>query len=458
MPERIKIDPLVRIEGHMKADYTITGNLITDAKIAGTMYRGFENFLKNRHPFDAVRITQRICGVCHEVHGVVSCMAIEELYGIELPYNGVLLRELMLALSIISDHMIHFYQLMLPDYADFSSLAPKSGYFESNAKAKYIREKELTETLIDNYKNAIRVRGHIGEALAVIGAKTPFCHALLPGGITTKITPDKLLSLRSIINETYEFLTETMEPDVNLIAEYFPEYFDKGVTYGRYICGESFILKDQPQFVSGIFENGKQRELEPDMITEEISSTYINDKNEPDADKKGAYSWVKTPQYEKKSFETGPIARAVMKKSKLYFEMAKRHKTDPYKSSCMTRILARVSEAIEMAEYMRDMVGTYRLDGSTIHDPDLSAVVTGTGSAFSIASRGVLFHRTIVKEGKIDGYNIIVPSTWNFGPGIAEPGIVEKVLNGTKVGNEDSSIVAGRIVRSFDPCIACAVH
>lgn len=127
MPERIKVDPLTRIEGHMKADFSITDNKITNALIAGTMYRGFENFLKGRHPFDAVRITQRVCGVCHEVHGVARRMAVEDLYGIKLPYNGTLLREIILGLSIISDHLIHFYQLILPDYADFLLSHPNPG-------------------------------------------------------------------------------------------------------------------------------------------------------------------------------------------------------------------------------------------------------------------------------------------------------------------------------------------
>ncbi|PLX66587.1 MAG: hypothetical protein C0602_10970 [Denitrovibrio sp.] len=458
MAERIKVDPLTRIEGHMKADYSISDNKITGSKLAGTMYRGFESFLKGRHPFDAVRITQRVCGVCHEVHGVASCMAVEDLYRIQPPFNGSLLRDIILGLSIISDHMIHFYQLMVPDYVDFSALSKTSGYFSSSAKAKFITEKELTSNFIDNYKAAINMRGNLGEALASIGAKTPFCHALLPGGVTTSITPDKLLKIRSVVHDVYNFLTKTMKSDADILLDYFPEYRYKGISYGRFISADSFLMLDEPLFKGGVFSEGVLSALDTDMIAEVNTSTFITNENLPDPEKKNAYSWIKTPQYNGQSFETGPVARAVIKKSKTYFEMCARHKTDPYVSSVATRILSRASESIEIADYVSEILNRYRLNESTINNPDLSIMLTGEGTALSVASRGMLYHKTIVKDGKIEGYNMIVPSTWNFGPGIKEPGIVEGALNGSVIDKEDSSIVAGRIVRSFDPCVACAVH
>lgn len=458
MPGIIKVDPLTRIEGHLKAEYEVHNNVIENARVAGTMYRGFESFLKGRHPFDAVRITQRVCGVCHEVHGVASCKAVEKLYAMNLPYNGLLLRELILGLSIISDHILHFYQLLLPDYADFSFMAGKVGYMKSSLKAKMIREKELTKALADNYKEAVRVRGSIGEALAVIGGKTPFCHALLPGGVTSEITPDKLLKIRSVLNTVHDFLHECMEKDVHLLASYFGEYFSEGESYGRFICGESFVLKSSPLYRAGVYRDGRVEDVDVSQIMEDISKTYLDDKNIPAPSKKGAYSWIKTPTYGGSYFEVGPLARAVISGSKRYAEAVRRHGKKPNRSSVMNRIVARMTESQEMAGYMLDILGGYLINLSTINDPDLSLKVNGEGEAVSIASRGMLYHKLAVKDGKMIMYNMIVPSTWNFGPGGREPGVVEKALNGSRITREDSSVVAGRIIRSFDPCIACAVH
>jgi len=106
---KLKIDPLTRIEGHLKVNAVIENNIVKDAFISGQMYRGFERFLINRNPIDAARITQRVCGVCHEVHGVASVLALEELYKIEPPLNGKILRDILLGLHIITDHILPLY-------------------------------------------------------------------------------------------------------------------------------------------------------------------------------------------------------------------------------------------------------------------------------------------------------------------------------------------------------------
>jgi len=459
MSERIKLDPLTRIEGHLKLEFSVEGGTISDAKSIGTMYRGFENFLKGRHPFDAVRITQRVCGVCHEVHGVASCMALEKLYRLNPPVNGVILRDMILGLSIISDHILHFYQLMLPDYADFSKLSKSAHFLRDNKNAKLITAQTAGYEITDNYIKAIKTRSRIGEALAVIGAKTPFCHALLPGGVTTSITPDKLLKIRSVLSDVSDFLNETMKTDTDLLAVYFDEYFEKGVSPGRYICGSSFSVTGKNLYNAGVYADGKISEMDIQNISESISKTFLNSKNEPDAQKNGAYSWIKTPSYKGRLYEVGPIARMVVNDSRIYKDMMKSYGADYRVSSAMSRIAARAAESLEIVSHLQQILGEYTLNKSTITNPDLSVKPTGEGYAVSIASRGMLFHRVNSLDGRIVSYDLIVPSSWNFGPGTdAEQGIVESALNGTDTGREDRSVVAGRIVRSFDPCMACAVH
>ncbi|MBT4513342.1 MAG: nickel-dependent hydrogenase large subunit, partial [Chloroflexi bacterium] len=102
---------MTRIEGHMDVETTINNGRVVDARIKGKMFRGLENLLAGRHPVDALRITQRVCGVCHEVHGIASSLALEELYGVNPPRNGRILRDMILALHLATDHLLHFYTL-----------------------------------------------------------------------------------------------------------------------------------------------------------------------------------------------------------------------------------------------------------------------------------------------------------------------------------------------------------
>src|SRR5210317_718601 len=122
MPKKLLIDPVTRVEGHLSIETSLEEGRVTEARVAGRMYRGFEHFLVGRHPVDAARITQRICGICHEVHGIAASIALEDLYGLKPTKNGFILRELILGLHLVTDHLFHFYQLTLPDYLDFSQL------------------------------------------------------------------------------------------------------------------------------------------------------------------------------------------------------------------------------------------------------------------------------------------------------------------------------------------------
>ncbi len=118
---------MTRIEGHLCIETNTKAGRVTEARCRGEMYRGFENIMYGRPPLDAARITQRICGVCHEVHGIAASRALAELYQIHPPQNGLLLLDIILALHMACDHILHFYHLSVPDYIDFTVLASYSG-------------------------------------------------------------------------------------------------------------------------------------------------------------------------------------------------------------------------------------------------------------------------------------------------------------------------------------------
>ena len=127
MAEKIIIDPVTRIEGHLKIEVEVENGVVKDAWSSGTMYRGFEQLLIGKDPRDAMRITQRICGVCNTIHGMTSVLAIDQAFGATVPDNGRIIRNLIFALDWLADHPLHFYHLAALDYIDIMAVASYTG-------------------------------------------------------------------------------------------------------------------------------------------------------------------------------------------------------------------------------------------------------------------------------------------------------------------------------------------
>jgi len=482
MAKTISIDPVTRIEGHLAIETQVEAGRVTEARVTGRMYRGFENLLLGRHPVDAARITQRICGICHEVHGIAASMALEDLYKLAPTHNGKVLRELILGLHLVTDHLFHFYQLTLPDYVDFAQLSAyrgadssilslekafrQSAMFAPREMPDAIREVDQVAEMALAYAAAIHVRKDAGSGLASLGGKVPFCHAILPGGMTTEITTDRLVNYINALEKTADFVNRYYVPQALLLAERFASYFAIGQAQGNFYGNSGFVLLKEPLFKSGIQLKGAPvKAVQFRQIEEVIDATYLDAKGHPQYGKSGAYSWVKAMRYQGAPLEVGPLARMAVNHDDGFLELLKRFGQLEIHSSVMGRILARAHEARKICAYLQDLLSSYRLGESTINPPDMSAAPTGTGTGMSLAARGALNHQVIVKDGKVSGYKLQVPSTWNFGPTVnGERGTVEEALVGTQLsgskpdGKGGDAIEVGRIVRSFDPCLACAIH
>ena len=121
MSTRITIDPVTRIEGHLRVDVEINGGKVTKAWSSGQMWRGVELILVGRDPRDAWAITQRICGVCTTVHAIASVRAVENALQLEVPLNAQFIRNMIVAAHAIHDHIVHFYHLSALDFVDVVS-------------------------------------------------------------------------------------------------------------------------------------------------------------------------------------------------------------------------------------------------------------------------------------------------------------------------------------------------
>src|SRR6187401_1172364 len=118
---RIVVDPITRIEGHLRIDVDVVGGKVTNSWSSGQMFRGIETILKGRDPRDAWLFTQRFCGVCTTVHAIASVRAVENALKMEIPLNAQLIRNLIVSAHALHDHIVHFYHLSALDWVDVVS-------------------------------------------------------------------------------------------------------------------------------------------------------------------------------------------------------------------------------------------------------------------------------------------------------------------------------------------------
>ncbi len=443
MVRTISIEPVTRVEGHLRVETHVENDRITSAKISGLMYRGFEKFLENRHPVDAARIAQRVCGVCHEVHGVAAVLALEELYKVKSPRNGHILRDLIMGMHIVTDHLLHFYTLSLPDYIDFTKILEYKGndtdinslknWVASSApqfvlkrnEGNYVSDVNVCLRMVHNYFRTLKIRSKCGAGMALLGAKVPFSHAVLPGGVTTDITADRLMQYFHALEELKNFVVNSYIPDALELASRYPEYFNIGVSYNNFYANETFTVLGKPVFRGGVVLSGNEQPFSFKEVKEFYDSSFYSSGGQPDPKKNNAYSWVKSPRYSGEPVEVGPLARMIVNKDQHFQSMMKRLNAKT-QSSVMARHVARAAECRSLIDHMYLLLDAYKFNEPNINHIDFDKKVSGSGSGFSIAARGALIHQIEASNGKITKYNMIVPSTWNFGPSAqGKIGVVE---------------------------------
>lgn len=461
MAKTFTIDPLTRIEGHLKIEVTVdaVNNIqqVIDAKCWGTMFRGFEQILINHDPMDAPYLTQRICGVCPVSHGLASSMALENAAKVVPSNNGRILRNLVLGANFIQSHILHFYHLALLDYLNTQGLLEMSPWAPRFATADMITGTQA-QALVGHYVKALEFRRKAHQMGAIFGGKLPCPPSLLPGGCTEKVDAAKITAFRALLTELRSFIDNVFMPDLQVLSSAFPQYYKIGKGYGKLLAYGVFNLNSAGTsmlFKRGFYDGAAIQPLNLASITEDVkyawysSATHLNPASGQtlqSANKAGAYSWIKAPRYLNQPYELGPLARMWM--------------TGYYKRgiSTMDRLAARVWETKTLADAMNGWLNQLVVGQSSYTFPTMPAASTGIG--LTEAPRGALGHWVAISSGKVQRYQIITPTAWNASPkddkGLRGP--IERALIGTPVGNTDIPIEILRVVHSFDPCLACAVH
>ncbi len=283
MARKITIDPVTRIEGHLRIDCEVDNGKVTNAWSSGQMWRGIEIILKGRDPRDAWAYAQRICGVCTTVHAMASVRAVEDALKLEIPLNAQYIRNMIVGAHGIHDHMVHFYQLCALDWVDIVSATtadPQAtaalGQKLSNWKGNSVQEikavqdrlkkfigsgqlglfasgywghpamkltPEVNLLAATHYLQALDYQRRINTVVAILGSKTPHIQNLAVGGVTNPSNPDspanltveKLFHIKTLIDEVGDFINQAMLTDVAAIGAYYADWTKYGAGVLNYL-------------------------------------------------------------------------------------------------------------------------------------------------------------------------------------------------------------------------------
>ena len=461
MATTIKIDPLTRIEGHLKIEVAVdtvdSVQQVVDAGSSGTMFRGFEKILINHDPLDAPHFTQRICGVCPVSHGMASCKTLEDAFGITIPDNGRILRNLVLGANFIQSHVLHFYHLAALDYINTDGILDIGPWCP-----RYVTDDMVTGSvaadMVNHYVQALAIRRKAHQMGAIFGGKLPCSPSFAPGGCTEVATTDKISEFQTLLTEIRNFIDNVYIPDVNAVGTLFPDYYQIGQGCGNLLAYGVFDLDNtgtNKLLASGRYTSSYYETIDPADINEDVKYSWFSNvsglnpsagQTEPEPDKVDAYSWIKAPRYNGIVHELGPLARMWI--------------NGDYRNgiSVIDRLAARAFETKKIADAM---VGW--LDGLTIGASSYTYQATpanASGIGLTEAPRGALGHWIDITNSKISRYQVVTPTAWNASPrdDIDQLGPIEQALVGIPVADISKPIEVLRVVHSFDPCLACSVH
>jgi ferredoxin hydrogenase large subunit/hydrogenase large subunit len=504
MSNTITLSPVTRIEGHLGVKVDIDGGRVSKAYVSGEMFRGFEVILRGRDPLDAQHITQRICGVCPVEHGIASVLAQEMAYNVSPPDNGRIVRNLIQGANFIMSHITHFYLLSGLDFVDVAMITGYAGKdrglldlqawvksqlsshmvypaapFLPRYTGKYLQDPEANFGALRHYLDALEMRANAHKMGALFAGKLPHAATLIPGGVTDKVTDIKITKYRTLLENLQGFINQSYLPDVIAVAGAFPEYFALGQGCGNFLAYGVFPESagaDAKFLPPGVLMAGNLQKLNPDAITEDVGQSLFSSgsgrkpfdgETVAAPDKAGAYSWLKAPRYQDQAMEVGPLARVLVAyadgrntavKSAVDGLLKAIGRSPKDLVSIMGRHAARALECKLVADRCMQWVDQLVPDAPAFSDFTIPESAKGYG--LTEAARGALGHWIDVRERKVGNYQCVVPTTWNCSPrdDRGNPGPVEQALVGIPVADADNPIEVARVVRSFDPCLACAVH
>lgn len=551
--KRIIVDPITRIEGHLRIEVEVDeNNVIQNAFSTATLWRGLETIVKNRDPRDAGFLMGRICGVCTYSHYKAGIEAVENALGIKVPLNAALTRSLMNMALFIHDHPVHFYHLHGLDWCDIVSALkadPAAASKEAFKYTKYpiaagegdllrVQDKlkafvakgelgpfanaywghetfqftpEQNLIVASHYLKALEIQRTAAQLMAIFGGKQPHPQSLTVGGVTCVmdlLDPTRMGEYLTKFKEVANFVEHAYVADIKMAGG---AYLKEGSVTAQtgvmnFMASDMMLLnKTETLFNRGIILNGDLTKVHPineDLITEEATHAWYED-DEPlhpydgrtnpkytgmkdrmtvgpdgediaskSVDDKGKYSWIKSPRYDGKPMEVGPLASMLVSYASGNAKIQKivndfLSETGLPVAALFTTLGRTAARALQTKvicdhglEAFMSLVENLKVDQTTCAPYVIDKNKEYKGRYIGDVPRGMLSHWVRIKNGVIENYQAVVPSTWNAGPedSKGQKGPYEANLIGIQVKDVSKPLEIIRVIHSMDPCIACAVH
>ena len=331
MATRVVVDPVTRIEGHLRIEAVVENGVITDAFSAGTMVRGLEKILIGRDPRDAWAITERVCGVCTTVHALASVRSVEDALGISVPPTAELIRNIMLTTQYVQDHVIHFYHLHALDWVDIvnalkadpkkaAELAQSFSKWDKNTTAYFTEVQDKIKAFaasglgifangywghpayklppevnligVAHYLDALQWQKEVVKIHAVFGGKNPHPNYLV-GGVPCSINVNEVAAINSerlnlvsqLISEADEFVNQVYIPDLLAVASFYKDWASYGGGLHNYLCYGEFPTKGYNNPESFKYARGA-------ILNRDLSTVYpVNPRDNQEIKEYIAHSW-----------------------------------------------------------------------------------------------------------------------------------------------------------------------
>ncbi len=366
---RSTIDPISRIEGHLRVEMEVDNGTVQDAWVSAGAFRGMELVLEGRTPQDAVQIVQRICGVCPISHGHAAALAGEEDYGLQISNNARIIRNILEGAQFLHSHILWFYNMAGLDYinplnalnanvgdaydlitsqglstdTDLQSLYERLSAFAENGQLSifsgnwfdaddgtaYRLTPEVDLICTAHYMEALKIQALASQISAIIGGKMPHVMTVRPGGTTFVPTPEKLAELKNLADQIYNWVSNTVIQDTVAIARSYPDAFNWGKGCGRYLAWGVF---DRPDFDpydrylprGTVDDQLRVHEADPDKVKEYLGSSWyegsddlnpreeVTRPNYTNYNVNDRYTWNKAPSYDGLTYEATSMSRVMV--------------------------------------------------------------------------------------------------------------------------------------------------
>ncbi len=382
-------------------------------------------------------------------------------------------------------------QTRLKKFVETGQLGIFSNAYFLGGHPAYILPPEVDLIATAHYLEALHMQVKAARAMAILGGKNPHTQFTVVGGVTNYdcMDPKRLAEYTAIYKEVKQFVDEVYIPDLLAVAGFYKDWFGIGgttnfLTFGEFPTDEYDL--DSRFYAPGFIANreiSKLEKFDPNAITESIKhSWYKGDSDlhpykgvtEPQytsLDDKDRYSWMKAPRYKGASSEVGPLAQTLVayaagqpETKALVDTVLKKFSAGPeVLFSTLGRTAARGIECAVTAakglDWIKELSDNVKSGDTNIYT-EWEMPKSAQGVGFVTAPRGGLSHWINIEDGKIENFQLVVPSTWNLGPRCSKDQLspVEEALVGTPIADPKRPVEVLRTVHSYDPCIACGVH